>query len=139
MKFWELPLHKERKVKMKHILCPKCTEMSLDTDVLFPRERMYCGNCNSPFTFDELVNGWGYDFGDFYGEPSEQEINRFLEDSEIEEDFPEIVYDTFEPEWKSLKERDEAYEEVTKAFLGILPEYFDTSNFLNDIPYPIGA
>lgn len=51
----------------KCIVCPKCQSKTMRKSIGQGFGEYYDDKCHQYFTIEELVNVWGYDFGDFYG------------------------------------------------------------------------
>lgn len=125
-------------VTVKDMLrCPKCGRQMMGKS--HPQKwgmEYFAHCCHEFFGIDELVSKWGYDAGDlfdpepWYAEP--EWLTRMVQVVEtysknppntpivLAHQFP--LPDSFEPEWYSTMERDDAYSMVNRMLLGI-PEY----------------
>src|SRR5689334_7745992 len=57
------------------IVCPKCQTKTMRVSVAPTLGKEYFDDkCRQYFGIDELVNNWGYDLGDFYGENKMTEL-----------------------------------------------------------------
>ena len=95
-------------------LCPMCRVSHLE--VTEDSKWMDCKNpnCNHTFTLWELEFAFGYDFGDLYN-------------------FDTVSETLYEPLWVTKQERKDAYEMVTRMFMGV-SELDDKV----DCGYPVG-
>jgi hypothetical protein len=117
------------------IVCPKCGTKTMRKSVGKGPE-YFDDICHSYFTIEELVNVWGYDSGDFipdlgteYLFSNSPHIKPWItiDYTKMEEkiiattwfDGIDAVSVIDEPQWKSTKERMEAYYEVTLMQMGI--------------------
>ena len=127
------------------IKCPKCSRKTLRKSVGANCKEWFCDQCHLYFDTYELVFIYDYDYGDF-GDVSAKNLLASIEEILST---PKMVvsekitstnwFDTVssytidEPTFFSVKERDEAYEMVTRMFLDI-PEWAEgTANVGIDI------
>jgi transcription initiation factor TFIIIB Brf1 subunit/transcription initiation factor TFIIB len=100
--------------------CPHCNAADLQKS----SNKIYvCPNCEIVFTEWELVENWGWDIAD-------------LHELDIVSNMGFTFEPTFEPDWITKQERNDAYQMVHRMFMGISELDY---NPLLDLPFPIGA
>lgn len=111
------------------LMCPKCGKklMGKAHPQRFGKE-YYAHCCHQYFGVNELVNQWGYDAGDLYGYVDN--AKKFVNDLTNKYYPPQPFYCEFdggEPNWKNEQERVDAYQMVSRMFLGIeeIDDYID--------------
>lgn len=111
------------------LMCPKCRKklMGKSHPQRFGKE-YYAHCCHQYFGVNELVNQWGYDAGDlfpyypvthaWYKPAMERPVYNFFHITE---------FDGGEPNWVTEQERVDAYQMVSRMFLGIeeIDDYID--------------
>ncbi len=133
------------------IECPKCHNpflKSCGTNAKFGKE-YFCHLCHTYFGVNELVNQWNYDAGDLYppypvthgnyknwipkgNYPMILNLDYAQQEAKVFSSLQKVAYSEFdggEPYWLSGKERNSAYQMVTRMFLDI-PEYDDYADML---------
>jgi hypothetical protein len=111
------------------IQCPKCQKKTMRRSL--PQvvgKEWFCDQCHIYMGTEELILQWDYDYGDF-NDVSYEEIWNINSPIEVEDVLVSTNWfdtvSTFqidEPQFKSAKECDEAYEMVDRMFLDI-PEW----------------
>lgn len=119
------------------LMCPKCNKRFLKKNATkYPGNSnlavgrvFFCHSCYTYFGAWELVNIWKMDAGDLYGNKDVVNVPRIMSVpiSFFSPKYYEV--ETGEPYWLSGKERNSAYQMVTRMFLDI-PEYDDYADML---------
>jgi len=105
------------------IECPKCHKPFLKQT----KQDWYCHKCRTDFTTHELVYQWGLDAGDLWGLDGDVPRISLSPISFFSPKYYEV--ETGEPYWLSGKERNLAYQMVSRMFLDT-PEFDDYADML---------
>ena len=98
------------------IECPRCHKPFLKSYMGIASTKFgkgyFCHFCHTDFGVYELVHQWGMDAGDLFGDivATPWAIN-----SPVELEYPM----PFEPDWSTAQERNDAYQMVSRMFLGV--------------------
>lgn len=99
--------------------CPKC--QTTVTTLEKHKDGLGCPSCLETFPLEELINHWGWDIGDF--QPDKEHKMDTM---------------SFEPVWKSAKERNSEYETVVYWPLMAILSDDEYEYQVVDYGYPIG-
>lgn len=110
------------------IKCPKCYSLFLKQNKKSTKAMLdwFCHKCHTYFSTHELVNQWGLDAGDLYGDYRD---GNDVDAVPLRHAYSE--FDSGEPMWTCPEVRHDAYDMVSRMFLGISNFYDDLTDLID--------